>query len=256
MPSAALLLQLSLLTGASLTVIKLLRTGLYHRYPVFTWYFVFWIAYSGWAILLDTRSQLYLKLFVLTTPITWVFYVLVLRELFSLILARHRGIYTLGRWAMYVACAVSILISILAMLPKITPALPQTSVAMVYMVAIGRGVDVSVVVFILLILLFLSSFPVPLNRNLAVHVIVFSAFFLSETLSAILRTVFGRHLIEDVNLLLMVSSAACTWAWFFLLTPKGEEIRVNLPWLAPQNESRLLSHLDALNATLLGTARR
>jgi hypothetical protein len=255
MPDAALTLQLVYLVGASLTVAKLVKTGLYRQYRVFTCYIGFSVFLSLLPMLLDTGSQFYLKVFVCTTPITWVFYVLVVRELFRLILARHKGIYTLGRWAMYVISAICVVVSFVSMLPRIHPAVPQVSALMPYIVAIERGVDVSLVMFILLILVFLTIYPVPLSRNLIVHVVVYSIFFLSGTLTIVLRALFGLRLIAEVNLFLTGASAACALAWLFLLTSQGEEVRVNLPWLPPQQESRLLTHLDSLNATLLKASR-
>jgi hypothetical protein len=54
-----------------------------------------------------------------------------------------------------------------------------------------------------------------------------------------------------VDTALMGVSALCILAWLIFLTPKGEDVRVNIPHFAPENERRVLYHLDALNSTLL-----
>jgi hypothetical protein len=69
----------------------------------------------------------YFWLWLITSPVCLVFYVLLVAELYRLILEKYRGLETLGRWAMYAATAVSVLISALALLPHITPAMPQSS---------------------------------------------------------------------------------------------------------------------------------
>jgi hypothetical protein len=41
-----------------------------------------------------------------------------------------------------------------------------------------------------------------------------------------------------------------------VLNVKGEETPVKQPWFAPEQEERILAHLDALNATLLKVAKK
>ena len=253
--NVALIVQLLYLSGACLTIAKLLKTGLCRHYPILTWYAGFCVADSIWPLLLSNTSQVYLKFYVCRVPVSWVLSILVVREIYRLILGKHRGIDTLGRWPMYVSVAIAVSLSFLTLLPKIRPAMPQPSRVMGYVVAIERGVDLSLALFILLMLVFLSLYPVPLTRNVLVHAVVYSIFFLSSTLAMFLRTIFGLQLQNIVNAFLMAASTACMFAWFLLLSPKGEKVRVNLPWLPPEQESRLLTQLDALNATLLKASR-
>ena len=59
-----------------------------------------------------------------------------------------------------------------------------------------------------------------------------------------------------LNTGLMAMSSACALAWFFLLSRNGEEARVKLPWIGPEQEERILCQLDSLNATLLKAGRK
>jgi hypothetical protein len=45
-------------------------------------------------------------------------------------------------------------------------------------------------------------------------------------------------------------------AWFFLLSKDGEEVRIRQPWIGREQEERILSQLDSMNAALLKTARK
>jgi hypothetical protein len=152
--------------------------------------------------------------------------------------------------------AVAVTLSLLTLLPRISPATPQLSRIMGFILATERGVDFSLAIFILLILLFLSRYPVPLSRNVAVHSVVFSVFFLSNTLGILLRSVFGLHVNDRINLFLMGVSSACVVAWLVLLNAKGEKVRLSTLHFGRGDEARMLLQLDSLNRTLLRASHK
>jgi uncharacterized membrane protein YfhO len=117
-------------------------------------------------------------------------------------------------------------------------------------------VDFSLAIFILLILFFLTRYPVPLSRNVVVHAVVFSLFFLSSTLVVILHSVFGLHLKNEVDMFLMGTSCACLVAWLVLLNAKGEKVRVSTLHFGRGDEQRILHQLDSLNDTLLRASHK
>jgi hypothetical protein len=172
-------------------------------------------------------------------------------ELCGLIREKYKGLYSLGRWAMCVGLVVAVTVSLLSLLPRIAPATPQLSRIMGYILATERGVDFSVAIFILLILFFLSRYPVPLSRNIAVHSVVFSVFFLSNTLGILLRSVFGLNVNDRINLFLMGISSACVVAWLVLLNAKGEKVRLSTLHFGRGDEERILLQLDSPHRTLL-----
>jgi hypothetical protein len=258
MPSHALVLLFEWvsLLGASLTGVKLFRSGLYRRYRFFFVYLVSLVPYGMCVLVLDQHSGLYQKFWTITTPLFWLLYVLVVFELCGLILEKHKGLYTLGRWAMYLGIAVAVTLSLLSLLPHITPAMPQRTRIMGYVYATERGVDFSLAIFILLILFFLSRYPVPLSRNVVVHSVVFSLFFLSNSIGLLLHSVFGLQLIHEVDMLFTGTSSACMVAWLVLLNAKGEEVRLSTLHFGRGDEERILLQLDALNDTLLRASRK
>jgi hypothetical protein len=257
MPSVALVsyLQFLSLLGAALTDGKLLKAGLFRQYKVLFWFLIFFILSSISYLVFDVSSQIYQKVWISTEPALWAFEILVVRELYRLILSRYQGLLTLGRWAMSVSIAVAVVVSVASLLPRITPAMPQSSRIMGYVLAAERGVDLSLALYLLLTLVFLTLYPVPLPRNVLVHAVVYSVFFLSNTFGVLLRVILGLRLKDEVNLFLMGISSLCMFAWFLLLSARGEEMRVNLPWISSEHEQRLLEQLDALNATILRASR-
>jgi hypothetical protein len=248
-------LQYLILAGSGVTVFRLWTTGLFRHYRVFFWFFLFRIPNSIWPLFLSVNSSAYFVLWIVTTPIVLIFYVFVTMEVYRLILEKHRGLYTLGRWAMQVSTAVAVVVSILMLLPHFTPTIPQRSRFLGYGSAMFRGVDTSVLIFLLLMLLFLARYPVTLSRNVAIHYFLFSIYFASSTIANLLRAIWGIILNSQVNMILLGSSALCTLAWAMFLTLEGEEVPARAPLPSKEHEKRVLRQLDALNSTLIKISR-
>jgi hypothetical protein len=249
-------LQAVLVLGSMLMVLMLYRTGLFRRYPIFFALFIFRIPNGIWPLFLEVSSPLYQRMWVLTEPIGLAFYILMVVELYKLVLEKYRGLYTLGRWALYVSLAISVSISAISLLPQIKPSLPQHSKIMFYMLATERGVNTGLAIFIVLILCFLSLFPVKLSRNVRVHALVYSIFFLSHTFVTLMRSLFGLHLADTVNTVLLGITAASVVAWLTLLRAAGEDTQSAPAVYGQEEESRLLMHLESLNAALLRASGR
>jgi hypothetical protein len=259
MTSAALgsVLQALSLLFAAMMAFKLFTTGLYKRYPFFFAYFLFKVPNGIWPLCFTgTGSALYAYLWVWTTPIGLLFYVLLVIELYRLILENYPGLYTVGRWTMYLSVAISITISALTLLPKLSPALPQRTRKLAYVFIAERGIDTALALFIFLLLLFLSRYPIQLSRNARIHAVIYCIFFLSSTLGLLIRGFFGMRLADAVNTALTGVTVSCILAWLILLRPAGEEVRAPQKRKGTAQEERLLTQLDVLNATLLRVSRQ
>ena len=261
--SLVLFFQALAILGSALTVYKLLKTSLDRRYRAFFWYFIFRIANSLLSLFLPIKSSAYFYCWIINTPISLILYVLVVRELFGLVLERHKGMYTLGRWIMYFGLALSVTLSILSFLPKLPKATAQRSQWVVfknsivgYIMAIDRGITFSLAIFLVLVIFLLSLYAVALSRNVKIHAALFACLFLTNSVGAVFKTIFGLRLYDAVDTGLMGISSICTFAWFFLLTAKGEETRPELPNLGALDEGRILYQLDALNSTLMKVGKK
>ena len=242
--------------GSSLTALRLLWSGLYKRYPVFTLYIALVAVDSVWPVFINQKSILYARLWTFTEPLLHVFSVFCVLELYRMMLERYRGLYSLGRWVMYGASILSVGISILMLLPRIAPAMHQATNYLGYAFAFNRGVDFALTVFILMTLIFLSQYPITLSRNLVVHASLLSAYFLSRGTYLLVRHAIWRYSTPGLDLVFSGIVAACTIAWFLLLTREGEEIKATRPIrFSPEYEARVLHNLDALNQILLKSGR-
>lgn len=257
MPDTVLFLQIVVVLGSVLAAARLLKNGLYQRYPALCSFLAFRLV-SGTIPLVFENSKngrLYFILYVGIQPFIWTLYVLMAREVYALALASHRGLHTLGRWAMYVAVVISVAVSLLSILTKITPKTPQISRIIGYVFAIDRGVNFALVLFILIILFFLSLYPVPLSRNVVRHSSFLFVYFLSNAAGILLRSIYGPGVMSaEISTVHLGIATILVLAWLFLITPAGEEIR-KVIGIAPEHEQRILQQLDSLNATLLKISR-
>ena len=231
MTSAALstFLQALLLLGSAAVAVKLITSGLYKKYPVFFVYFVFRIPNSLWPLFLDLRSDAYFYTYIFTLPVTVVFYILLVMELYRLVLEQYRGLQTAGRWAMYASVVGAVAISVLTLIPKIKPSMAQRSNALGFVVVSERGVYTALAIFIVLLLALLSRYPIKLRRNVRVHAVAYSIFFLNGGLVTLARAVLGLKELGTVNAVNIALNLACVFSWLILLTPAGETLAERKP---------------------------
>lgn len=244
------------LLGSILTAYHLYHSGLYRRYRFFFWYFLFRIPNTAWPLFFpNTQSDLYYCFWVATEPVTWFFGVAIVLELYRLILEKHKGLYSLGRWAMFVGLGVSAAISVISLIPRLTLALTEQSKTMFVYLAVQRGLALGLALFLLFMMGFLLLYTVPLSRNVKVHARIYTVFFFSKFLIFLLQSLWGIHSYDRLSTWADAVTALCVFAWFFLLTPKGEEVLTSHPILNAEHERRLLLQLDALNASLLKSSK-
>lgn len=243
------------LIGAGLAAGRLLANGLYKRYRSLFGFLILRLIYGCIPLIFtDTASKTFEHVYICAQPLIWMSYVLMVRELYTLTLASHKGLRSLGRWAMYVAVAVSVTVSLLSILKKITPRTPQLSKYLGYVFAVDRGVNFALVLFILLILFFLSRYPVPLSRNVVRHSSFLFIYFLTNGAAILLRTIYGRPVSAQMSLMISVVGTLVVFAWLFFITPEGEKTRKVMA-IGAEHEEHILRQLDALNATLLKISR-
>jgi hypothetical protein len=85
---------------------------------------------------------------------------------------------------------------------------------------VERGVVFSLVIFLLLILLFLSIYPVSLSRNILVHCVVYAVFFLGISTMTWIHDMLGFEV--TLNTVELVMHLGCYAAWTFFLTQEAE----------------------------------
>jgi hypothetical protein len=241
--------------GSAFVAAKLYRTKLYRCYPIFFLYLILRIPNSLWQVFVSPKSGLYQKIWIITDPAFVILYVLLVAEVYRLALKNYQGISSLSRWAVYVISAIAVSLSALSLLPKMTPAIPQQTKIMGYIIAIERGANSSLAIFLILLVLFLGLFPIKLNRNVRTHALIYPIFFLSNSILLLMHSLWGMKMASELNTVMLAVSVAAVIGWLILLSPAGEEAPGVISPLSSDYEQRLLSGLERLNATLLKVSR-
>jgi hypothetical protein len=242
-------LDLLIVAGTALLSIRLFMVGLHRRYRVFFFYLIFATLHLSVLASLASTGRAYQITWVLTEPLEWLFFVLVVLEIYGLVLEDYRGLATVGRWALITAVLVALLASGISLLAPSQYA--QSRVMTFYYVA-ERAVYFSLVVFLVSILGFLMQYPITLSRNIAVHSMVFSVYFLGNTVLYLLLSMRGAGSFPMTKYALSTITLAAVGSWLVLLTPAGEMRKVQLrrQWM-PGQEDALVTQLNSLNAALL-----
>ena len=257
------------IAGHLFLFLRLRVAGLHRNYRFFCAYLLFRVLRAvlligvPWGVKqLEQRPNVpfatnaYGWVWLLTEPVLWVFWVLVVLELYSLVLQNYKGIASLGRWVLLAGLVAAVGISFLTLQADLSNPAEKYPIVRQCLV-IGRGVASSLVIFLLVISCFLAWYPVPLSRNVVVHCIVYAGYFLSTTLAFLLRNLLGSTVTEAVSLLLSCVTLVCLLVWICLLNREGESAKMRLrPRWAEDQEEDLVGHLAAINSTLLRAARK
>jgi hypothetical protein len=251
----ARILDLLIVAGTAILSVRLFATGLYRRYRVFFFYLIFATLHVVALDMIGSKANTYEKVWVLTEPLVWLFYVLVVLEISALVLEDYRGLSTVGRWALVTAVLVALLASGISLMAP-SQLTTQGQLMRYYYVA-ERAVYFSLVVFLLSILGFLMQYPITLSRNIIVHSMVFSVYFLGNTVIYLLLSLRGKGSIPAVSYALSGITLAAVGAWLVLMNRAGEIRKLSLrPQWMPGREEQLVSQLNHLNAALLRATRK
>ena len=244
-----------LVAGTAILSARLFVTGLHRRYRIFFFYLIFATLHLGALDTVGAKSGAYEKVWVLTEPIEWLFFVLVVLEIYALVLENYRGLSTAGRWALIAAVLVALVASGISLM--VPSQLTTQGQLMRYYYVADRAVYFSLVAFLLSILGFLMQYPITLSRNIIVHSMVFSVYFLGNTVLYLLLSMRGKGSLDVVAEACSAITLAAVGAWLVLMNPAGEVRKVSLrPQWMPGREEELVSQLNHLNAALLRVTRK
>jgi len=242
--------------GYGVLLWKLWSERLWNVYPFFSSYLAYRLVRAVVLYAIPYNTNAYGWVWLASAPLSWVFYILVVLELYSLVLRNYKGIATLGRWTLMAALGISILISALTLSADLSNSAESYPVLR-YFTVIERGVISSLAIFLLLITAFLVWYPVPLSRNVVVYSVVYSVYFLSTTMGFLVRNITGNDAMSMVHLVLSSVTVCCLVVWIVLLNRKSESLTmvVGQHW-RQEEEEQLMEQLGTINSTLLRAARK
>ncbi|HTR36050.1 MAG TPA: hypothetical protein VMH80_09125 [Bryobacteraceae bacterium] len=231
--------------------LRMWLTGLYRTYVWFFAYLLLELLQILVPFIVPINTRMYRDVFAATQFLVICGYVLVVLELYSIILRSLVGIASLSRKYIKITLGVAIVASLLTLgLQE-----PQNTITGYYFM-FERTVVLSLAVFLLLIAGFLIYYPVPLARNAIVYLAGYAALFLAHATALFINNL-GYYLTRLWGDSLMAVYTLCIAFWLFNLNEQGENSTVALghKW-SRGDEARLLAQLEAVNNTLLRTARK
>lgn len=241
------------IVGYGLLLTKLFKSGLLKKYRYFSLLIAAEAARLTVMASLPPRTNVYAHVYFATAPIIWVLLVLVVLEFFHLLLKNHIGIATVGKKAVTWALSISVLVALATLVLDLQRTSAEAALLFNFML-LERMVTTSLLVLLLCLIGFASHFPVPVSRNLRVHASIFAVYFTVRTAILFLRMLFGLDVIGVVNACLQLLGIACLISWTALLTPAGEALPARRR--PTESEERLLAQLEAINESLMRSARK
>ncbi|MBI3684360.1 MAG: hypothetical protein HY235_28640 [Acidobacteria bacterium] len=237
--------------------VRLWWLGLAKAYPSFTALLAFVVLRAVVMSMVKSPTS-YGWVFVATEPVLWFLYMLTILEAYSRVLARYPGIQLFSRWVLTGALVLALAGAFVSLYPELSfyQDIQQKSPLLQLTFIAERGVLSGLVFLILMMGAFLVWFPVALPRNVAVHSLVFSAYFLSKAFVLLVRNLSGRQVDRATSTAALTLGCVCLTAWILRLKPEGERetVVVGHRWNLTE-ENRLIGQLKSVNAALSRAAR-
>lgn len=249
----------------AILVARLLQLRLAKRYPVLYVYLCFGVVRgTSLAYLLHSRQRLfdrngYELVYIVTQPIQWGLYFLLILELYSLMLEDFPGIRRLGRLVMFAALA-SVTLACCALIVVDEQAGFDHYPFISYLILQRRSVFFCLSTLTLALLLFAAYYRLPIRRNLWIVYASFGGFFVANALLLTLRRYFGDVFRQSASLMgaLFYFSALLGVVLFLSKAGETESRPISVVWgrRNTELEAALSSQLQSFNQLLLKTLRQ
>lgn len=242
--------------GALAAAARLFYLNLARQFPALLTFLVFLAALDAGFAVEDGRSTVYFWSYIALEPVLSVLSILAVRELLALTLSDYAGIRSVARWTMYCAIGVSFVISLLVTeIFWSRGAAGRANSQYIFDVELTkRSVVFSLAAVLVVVLFFLSRYPLHLPRNILVSSLCFSAYFLSEATRLALDSL-TKITNRTVDLAQGGFIAVCLFGLAILLRKDGPKPIPQIHYSSPREE-HLLQQLNALNDMMARAARR
>ncbi len=242
-----------------LVSLRLLWNGLATKYPSFVFLIVFLALRNTVLELLTGEGGIvvwYYRVWLVTEPMLVIAYTLAVFELYALALARYEGLRTASRRVLVLAMVIATTVSVLSIFPDIQFNATAQDQQFLLINVLRRGLYSSLLVFLVLLVSFITIFPIRLSRNSIVHIILFAVSFLFFTVSSLTVNLQGADVIPIFNLAAALVGVIASMGWFFFLTPAGEGIeRTVTSSLSAEQAGVFLDKLQSINDSLANSRK-
>lgn len=246
-------LLISEAAAAIFATARLLHYGMWRRFPVLISYLLTVALRASILSLLANTSKPYLWVYLGASPLIWCAAILSVREMFALVFRDYPGLRTVGRWALYVALGVSVAASMLAIRAP-WPGESRNARWLFYELTFDRSIHFSLAVIIVILMLFLSRYPLHLDRNTYVASGCFSAMYLAQSVVRLIDSLTPKLSVHSIDYAEVGFTALCFIGWGITLQSSSVPAPIRVPVNKPR-ETELLQQLESLNGILARSAR-
>ncbi len=248
----------------ALLLVRLCRLRPWKRYPVLVTYLAFSLI-RGTALLYYLRSgdrlfgfKGYGLLYAATRPILWIFYFLIIIELYSLMLEQYSGIRRLGRLILLVSLAtVTVLSCVMLLLDNKGNVNPDPLLSSLLLEE--RSIFLCLSVLMFLLVLFASHYQLSIRRNVWVLCVSFAGYFTLDTVVFALWRRFGTEFAPLLNLANACFHTLALLGGVLFVSADGEKETESMPalWGSSRREleTSLLTQLQSFDAVLTKVLR-
>lgn len=230
-------------------LVRLTASKLVRQYPFFSGFIFVSFIQALTALWLTPNTTLYAQVYFVSEPVIWLFFFLVVIELYRQILKDYPSIATIGRRILQGSFATALTVSFLTVLSG-TQTSGHYPVLEAYLLA-DRTVVLFVLFFMLLLLGLLFRYPISVRRNTILCFIGYSVLFVPKMIELIAATQLEGKSVQVISTASQAIACACLLFWIIALNRKGEEreLAVMPPWRGGE-QGRLLEQLRSLNQAL------
>lgn len=247
------LLQVLSLLFCLVAVARLIHLRLVRVYPLFFSFLCIPLVLQVVLLLYGVGSNQFFHAYVWLEPIRIISYILVVWELFSAVFRNYAGLRSLSRWVMGLAAALA---PIGLILTAIAPGSRFYLSGSLGYIRFERGITFGLVIFIIVLLYFISKYPIKLPRNNVVLCVLYSIWFLGDSALLLSVSFLPSEYANIVNDGLAVLEIGSYIGWAALLSKTGEfqETRIR-QHISPERERVLIGELVSMNEVLLRAGR-
>jgi hypothetical protein len=237
-------------------IVRLLLSGLYAPYRCLFIYLGVDLTESVMAAVFRHNGFIYGIIYYAGQGLKMILAVLVVLELYRLALAGQPTLASYGRKTVSYVLTGAAAVALLGL--AIDRTVPPGRPPFLYrFLSFERTMDVCLFIFLLLIIAFMTWFPVRMKQNVALYIGGFVLYFLARASGLLLINILPPQYTNAMSNVMLSISLTCLVVWLIALRREGEQAItvVGHRW-NPAATERLITQLEAINASLLRLSRR
>jgi hypothetical protein len=234
----------------------LLSSRLFRKYSALTLFIGLEIVVAFATIRIQTNTTLYGNIYFVNAFLRWALIAFIVVGLYRAALQNHPGLATVGRWVLSGGILIAAVVSLVSLGPDLANRAQKFPILLAVHVT-ERALATTLAVLILIMVAFLSWFPVRLPKNVIFLVFGWGALLVFRSAILLFRNALGPETAVAASAGMIGLSGMVNLFWAVRLRQSGEERAVTVRHVAePEEAERLVRRLDAINSALIRSSTK